>query len=102
MSVPRTISELSTLPLTLPYSAPIINTVQTKHMTTATANLIAIASELQAAGKEVKVTVLRTAHGTRANRYADRIRGGSSRVRTGAGSRSVHQSTKATALGDVR
>ena len=71
-------------------------------MTASTANLIAIASELQAAGKEIKVTVLPTAHGTKANRYADRIRGGSTRVRTGAGSRSVHQSTKATALEDVR
>jgi len=71
-------------------------------MTASTANLIAIASELQAAGKEIKVTVLPTAHGTKANRYANRIRGGSTRVRTGAGSRSVHQSTKATALQDVR
>jgi len=74
-------------------------------MTTATANLIAIASELQAAGKEVKITVLRTAHGTRANRYADRIRGGSSRVRThggAAGSRGTSMTTKASALADVR
>jgi hypothetical protein len=74
-------------------------------MTTSTANLISIASELQAAGKEVKITVLRTAHGTRANRYADRIRGGSSRVRThggAAGSRGTSMTTKASALADVR
>ena len=71
-------------------------------MTSSTENLLNIAAELNAAGKEVKIRRLPTAHGTKANRYADRIRGGSSRVRTGAGSRSVHQSTKATALGDVR
>lgn len=74
-------------------------------MTTSTANLISIASELQAAGKEVKITVLRTAHGTKANRYANRIRGGSSRVRThggAAGSRGTSMTTKASALADVR
>ena len=70
-------------------------------MTTSTQNLLTIAEVLHAAGKEVKIRRLPTAHGTKANRYADRIRGGSSRVRTGAGSRSVHQSTKATAMGDV-
>jgi len=74
-------------------------------MTTSTANLISIASELQAAGKEVKITVLRTAHGTKANRYANRIRGGSTRVRThggAAGSRGTSMTTKASALADVR
>ena len=53
-------------------------------------------------GVQFKVTRLPIAHGTAANRWADRIKGGSSRVRTGAGSRSVNQSTKATALQDVR
>ena len=43
-----------------------------------------------------------TAHGAKTNRWADRIKGGSSRVRTGAGSRSVNQTTKASALADVR
>ena len=50
----------------------------------------------------LKFRRLPTAHGAKTNRWADRIKGGSSRVRTGAGSRSVNQSTKATALGDVR
>jgi len=53
-------------------------------------------------GIQFKVTRLPVAHGASANRWASRIKGGSSRVRTGAGSRSVHQSTKATALQDVR
>ena len=53
-------------------------------------------------GIQFKVTRLPVAHGASANRWANRIKGGSSRVRTGAGSRSVHQSTTATALGDVR
>jgi hypothetical protein len=53
-------------------------------------------------GVQFKVTRLPIAHGAKANRWADRIKGGSSRVRTGAGSRSVHQSTKASALADVR
>ncbi len=60
-------------------------------MTTATIN-----------GIQFKVIRLPIAHGASANRWANRIKGGSSRVRTGAGSRSVHQSTKATAMGDVR
>jgi hypothetical protein len=53
-------------------------------------------------GIQFKVTRLPISHGAKANRWADRIKGGSSRVRTGAGSRSVNQSTKATALNDVR
>jgi hypothetical protein len=60
------------------------------------------ASTLTIDGIQFKVTRLKTAHGAKANRWADRIKGGSSRVRTGAGSRSVNQSTKATALQDVR
>ena len=53
-------------------------------------------------GVQFKVTRLPIAHGSAANRWASRIKGGSSRVRTGAGSRSVNQSTKASALADVR
>ena len=53
-------------------------------------------------GLEFKITLLPVAHGSAAVRWTDRIKGGSTRVRTGAGSRSVNQSTKATALGDVR
>jgi hypothetical protein len=53
-------------------------------------------------GIQFKVTHLPVAHGASANRWANRIKGGSSRVRTGAGSRSVNQSTTLTALGDVR
>ena len=71
---------------------------------TSAENLIAIAQELNAAGKAVKVTCYPTAHGTKANRYANRIRGGSSRVRThggAAGSRGTSMTTKASALGDV-
>jgi hypothetical protein len=53
-------------------------------------------------GIQFKVTRLPIAHGAAALRWTDRIKGGSTRVRTGAGSRSVNQSNKATALGDVR
>ena len=52
-------------------------------------------------GLEFKITRLPVAQGSAAVRWTDRIKGGSTRVRTGAGSRSVNQSTKATALGDV-
>ena len=51
-----------------------------------------------------KVTRLPVAHGTAANRWANRIRGGSSRVRThggAAGSRGTSMTTKASALGDI-
>jgi len=62
------------------------------------------AAELNAAIASGDMTFRRlpTAHGAKSNRWADRIKGGSSRVRTGAGSRSVHQTTKASALQDVR
>ena len=61
------------------------------------------AAELNAAiaNGSLKFKRLPTAHGSKSNHWADRIKGGSSRVRTGAGSRSVHQSTKASALMDV-
>jgi len=48
---------------------------------------------------------LPTAHGARSNRWADRIKGGSTRVRThggAAGSRGTSMTTKASALADVR
>ena len=62
------------------------------------------AAELNAAIASGAMTFRRlpTAHGAKSNRWADRIKGGSTRVRTGAGSRSVHQTTKASALQDVR
>ena len=52
-------------------------------------------------GIQFKVTRLPIAHGAKANRWTSRIKGGSSRVRTGAGSHSVHQTTTASALQDV-
>ena len=73
-----------------PRSATILSTA-TNLMTTTTID-----------GVQFKVTRLPIAHGPAALRWTDRIKGGSTRVRTGAGSRSVNQSTKATALGDVR
>ena len=56
-------------------------------------------------GVQFKVTRLPVAHGPSALRWADRIKGGSSRVRThggAAGSRGTSMSTSASALGDVR
>jgi hypothetical protein len=56
-------------------------------------------------GVQFKVTRLPISHGTAANRWADRIRGGSSRVRThggAAGSRGTCMTTNASALQDVR
>lgn len=56
-------------------------------------------------GIQFKVTRLPVAHGASANRWADRIKGGSSRVRThggAAGSRGTSMSTTASALADVR
>jgi len=73
-------------------------------MISSTENLITIAEALNAAGKTVKIRCYPTAHGTKANRYAERIRGGSSRVRThggAAGSRGTSMSTKASALNDI-
>ena len=65
-------------------------------------NLTVPLTEITVKGKQFKVTRLRTAHGSASLRWCDRIKGGSSRVRTGAGSRSVTQTTKASALQDVR
>jgi hypothetical protein len=53
-------------------------------------------------GQVFTVKRLPTSHGPKNLRWANRIKGGSTRVRTGAGSRSVHQSTKASALQDVK
>ena len=53
----------------------------------------------------LKFRRLPTAHGTASNRWANRIKGGSSRVRThggAAGSRGTSMTTKANALADVR
>ena len=52
-------------------------------------------------GVQFKVTRLPISHGHASLRWTDRIKGGSTRVRTGAGSRSINQSTKLTALGDI-
>ncbi len=71
-------------------------------MNTTPINLTVPLTEITVKGKQFKVTRLRTAHGSASLRWCDRIKGGSSRVRTGAGSRSVTQTTKASALQDVR
>jgi hypothetical protein len=56
-------------------------------------------------GIEFTITRLPVAHGAAALRWADRIKGGSTRVRThggAAGSSSTRMSTTASALGDVK
>ena len=56
-------------------------------------------------GIQFKITRLPVAHGSKANRWANRIKGGSSRVRThggAAGSRGTSMTTTANALADVR
>ena len=56
-------------------------------------------------GIQFKITRLPVAHGAAALRWADRIKGGSTRVRThggAAGSSATRMSTTASALGDVR
>ena len=56
-------------------------------------------------GIQFKVTRLRVAHGPSALRWADRIKGGSTRVRThggAAGSHGTRMSTANSALADVR
>ena len=60
----------------------------------------ATAAELAAAGYSVKT--LKAGKARKQHLYADRIKGGSTRVRTGAGSRSVSQTTKNSAMTDVR
>jgi len=58
-------------------------------------------TELELNGKVWKVTRLKTAHGRAANKWASRIKGGSSRVRC-ASANGITSNTVATALGDVR
>ena len=71
-------------------------------MTTASIrNLDTIIDSLRASGITPKMKLLKANKGNKVNKWAGRIKGGSSRARTGAGSRSVHQATKSTALGDV-
>ena len=56
-------------------------------------------------GIQFTITRLPVAHGARTNRWADRIKGGSTRVRThggAAGSSATRMSTANSALGDVR
>ena len=56
-------------------------------------------------GIEFTITRLPVAHGAAALRWADRIKGGSTRVRThggAAGSSATRMSTTASALGDVK
>jgi hypothetical protein len=64
------------------------------------------AADLNAAIASGALTLRRlpTAHGAASNRWANRIKGGSSRVRThggAAGSRGTSMSTTASALADV-
>ena len=64
-----------------------------------------IKSETTINGVKFKVTLLKTALGASALRWADRIKGGSSRVRThggAAGSRGTSMTTTASALMDIR
>jgi hypothetical protein len=73
-------------------------------MTTPT---VMTAADLNAAIASGALTLRRlpTAHGARTNRWADRIKGGSSRVRThggAAGSRGTAMTTANSALADVR
>jgi hypothetical protein len=73
-------------------------------MTTPT---VMTAADLNAAIASGAMTFRRlpTAHGAATNRWANRIKGGSSRVRThggAAGSRGTSMTTVASALGDVR
>jgi hypothetical protein len=65
------------------------------------------AAELNAAiaSGALKFKRLPTAHGTKTNRWTDRIKGGSSRVRThggAAGSRGTCMTSANSALADVR
>tara|TARA_B100000902_G_scaffold322162_1_gene315349 strand:+ start:318 stop:563 length:246 start_codon:yes stop_codon:yes gene_type:complete len=57
-------------------------------------------TEVELNGRVWKVTRLKTAHGNAANKWASRIKGGSSRVRC-ASSNGVTNATCNTALGDV-
>ena len=58
-------------------------------------------TEVEVNGRIWKVTRLKTAHGRAANKWANRIKGGSSRVRC-ASNNGITGNTVATALGDVK
>ena len=57
-------------------------------------------TEVEVNGRVWKVTRLRTAHGAKANKWVNQIKGGSSRVRC-ASTNGVTNATCNTALGDV-
>ena len=58
-------------------------------------------TEVKVNGRVWKVTRLRTAHGAKANKWVNQIKGGSSRVRC-ASNNGITANTTATALMDVR
>ena len=58
-------------------------------------------TEVEINGRVWKVTRLRTAHGAKAHKWVNQIKGGSSRVRC-ASNNGITSNTTATALGDVR
>ncbi len=58
-------------------------------------------TEVEINGRIWKVTRLRTAHGSKRNKWVNRIKGGSTRVRC-ASNNGITANTVATALGDVR
>ena len=58
-------------------------------------------TEVEINGRVWKVTRLRTAHGSQRNKWVNRIKGGSSRVRC-ASNNGITANTVATALGDVQ
>jgi hypothetical protein len=69
-------------------------------MNTNLKNLVNIVDSLPE-GVTPKVTVLTTKKPRKTDLFANRIRGGSSRVRTGYGSHSTVSSTKNSALSDM-
>jgi len=76
-------------------------------MITSTLPAVMSASDLTAAIASGALTLKRlpTAHGARTNRWANQIKGGSTRVRThggATGSRATSATTAHSALGDVR
>ena len=71
-------------------------------MTTSTQSLLNTIDELKASGVTPKVTVLKTRKPRKSNLYANRIKGGSTRVRCDGGSRSTSVSGSNSALTDVR
>ena len=70
-------------------------------MTSTPFGLTVPTTEVEINGRVWKVTRLKTAHGRAANKWASRIKGGSSRVRC-ASNNGITANTVATALGDVQ